>query len=154
MGWSGELGQQKNPAEYGAARKRLQGTATAAEEALLKAARNYGGSRYVPGPPAGALAHEQFGHIIVSCERGDMVPMPGEVRIYRDVERRVDSLPAPTVPRSEVIDELVGAIGGRRAPVHSGEWARATTEVCLAMLESARAQRDIALEYQIGVPAG
>ncbi len=153
MGWSGELGQQKNPTEYGAARKRLQGAATAAEEAALKAARNYGGSRYVPGPPASALAHQQFGHIVVSCEHGDIVPMPGAVQLYGDVERRVESLPAPAVPRAEVIDELVGAIVGRRAPVHGGEWARATTEVCLGLLASAREQRDITLHYQVGVSA-
>jgi phthalate 4,5-cis-dihydrodiol dehydrogenase len=75
------------------------------------------------------------------------------VQIYGDVERRVESLPAPAVPRAEVIDELVGAIAGRRAPVHSGDWARATTEVCLGLLASAREQRDIALHYQVGVSA-
>jgi phthalate 4,5-cis-dihydrodiol dehydrogenase len=154
LGWSGELGQRRNPAEYGVARKRLLDSATAAEEAALKAARNYGGVRYVPGGPADALGHQQFGHIVVSCERGDIVPMPGEIRIYGDTERRIEPLPAPSVPRAEVIDELVGAIVGRRAPVHSGEWARATTEVCLAILASAREQRDIALHFQVGVPPG
>lgn len=153
LGWSGELGEQKDPAAYAVARKRLLDATTTVEEAALKAARNYGGSRYAPGPPDAALAHEQFGHIVVSCERGDIVPMPGAIRIYGDMERRVEPLPAPTVPRAEVIDELVSAVQGGQSPVHSGEWARATTEVCLAILASAREQRDIPLRYQVGVPA-
>jgi phthalate 4,5-cis-dihydrodiol dehydrogenase len=153
MGWSGELGQQKDPATHGVARERLQDATTAPEEAALKAARNYGGSRYVPGLPSGTLLHEQFGHIVVSCERGDIVPMPGEVRIYGDMERYVDPLLPPEVPRAEVIDELWGAIVDGRAPLHSGEWGRATTEVCLGLLASAREQRDITLQYQVGVPA-
>lgn len=154
LNWSGELGQPKDPAEYGTARARLQDAATAAAEAALKAARNYGGSLYVPGPPAGTFAHEQFGHIIVSCERGDIVPMPDGVRIYGDTVRRIDPLPPPSIPRAEVIDEFVAAIAGRRPPVHSGEWARATTEVCLAILTSARERRDVELHHQVGVPAG
>ena len=32
-----------------------------------------------------------------------------------------------------------------KAPRHDGEWAMATMEVCLAMLRSAREQREIAL---------
>lgn len=153
MGWRSELGQQRNPGEYAVARKRLLDAATAAGESMLKAARNYGGSRYAPGPPVSALTHEHFGHIVVSCEHGDIVPLPDAVHIYGDLEHRVEALPAPTVPRAEVIDELVDAIGGRRAPVHSGEWARATTEVCLAMLRSGCEQRDIALYHQVGVAA-
>ena len=65
--------------------------------------------------------------------------------IYGDSEQRLEPLPPPQVPRVEVIDELYGAVVQGRAPLHDGEWAMATLEVCLAMLESSRQGREIAL---------
>jgi phthalate 4,5-cis-dihydrodiol dehydrogenase len=52
-------------------------------------------------------------------------------------------LPPPRVPRAEVIDELFDAVVSGRAPLHGGEWAMATLQVCLAMLRSAREGRDV-----------
>jgi phthalate 4,5-cis-dihydrodiol dehydrogenase len=54
-------------------------------------------------------------------------------------------LPRPAIPRSEVIDELHAALRQGSAPLHDGPWARATLEVCLAMLRSAGEGRDIEL---------
>src|SRR5262249_9660076 len=54
MGWAGELGQKKDPSQYGAARKLLGQT----EESALKAARNYGGPDFEPGQTE---LHEHFG---------------------------------------------------------------------------------------------
>jgi phthalate 4,5-cis-dihydrodiol dehydrogenase len=33
--------------------------------------------------------------------------------------------------------------------VHDGRWAKATMEVCLAMLESAETRREVMLEHQV-----
>lgn len=152
MGWCGELGQARSPAEHGAARRRLCDNTAGVDEAALKAERNYGGSRYVPAPSAARSQHQHFGHIIISCERGDIVPMPEGLHIYGDFDRRFEPLAPPAVPRSEVIDELIAAIQGE-PPLHSGRWSRATTEVCLAMLASARGQREIALSFQVAMHA-
>jgi phthalate 4,5-cis-dihydrodiol dehydrogenase len=65
--------------------------------------------------------------------------------IYADEERRFEVLPAPATPRVEVIDELYAAIVEGRAPLHSGEWAMATMEVCFALLRSAREAREVVL---------
>ena len=54
------------------------------------------------------------------------------------------------MPRAEVIDELYDAVVLGKAPLHSGEWALATTEVCLAMLQSARNNTEVALQHQVG----
>jgi phthalate 4,5-cis-dihydrodiol dehydrogenase len=35
------------------------------------------------------------------------------------------------------------------APLHSGAWAMATLEVCLAILQSSRESRDFALTHQV-----
>lgn len=135
----GEMGQSKNPADYGAARKRLEAAATSAEETALKAARNYGGSLYTAGTalPQG-LQHQHFGQFIVSCEKADLRPSPSGIAIYAHGEKTFEALPAPAIPRQEVIDELFASVMEGRPAVHSGEWARATTAACLALLESAQ----------------
>ena len=96
--------------------------------------------------------HSHFGTLIVSCDKADLRPLPSGVMIYGDAEQRLDPLPPPEVPRAEVIDELYGAIVEGRAPLHSGEWALATMEVCLAILRSAREQKEVALQNQIALP--
>ncbi len=148
QGWVGEAGQARDAADYGRARARLAGLASPADEAARKAASNYGGER--EAPPAGeAVAHPHFGPLIVSCERADLRPVPEGVEVCGDRERRMHPLPSPAVPRSEVIDELFDAVRFGRAPLHDGESALATVEVCLAMLASAREGRDVALHHQV-----
>ena len=134
-----ELGQVKQALDYGAAKKRLDNVTNAADETALKAARNYGGSLYVPNTALPRkLAHQHFGQLIISCEKADLRPSPTGIAIYADKQKITETLPAPEIPRIEVIDELFAAVRDNRPAGHSGEWARATTAVCLAMLESAR----------------
>ena len=144
QGWVGEMGQPKAP--Y--ARRKPQSFANADEEAAFKNARNYGGATYQPAAVQD-LAHQQFGTIIVSCERADLRPMPNGVMIYQNGAARLDPLPPPAVPRAEVIDELYAAVVHGKKPLHDGAWAMATLEVCLAMLCSSREGRDVALAHQV-----
>jgi phthalate 4,5-cis-dihydrodiol dehydrogenase len=137
-GWVGEMGANKDPAIYAGARKALED-----DELSQKRARNYGGPAF--RAPAAQQGHQHFGEVIVSCERADLRPLPVGVMIYADEERHLDALAAPRVPRAEVIDELCEAVVNGRAPLHGGEWAMATLEVCLAILRSAAEQKEIAL---------
>ena len=137
MGWIGEMGQKKDPKAYGAARKSLKG-----DELRLKARRNYGGREF---KPTRASAHQHFGVLVVSCEQADLRPLPNGVMIYGEREKRLQRLPKPRIARAEVIDELYGAVVEGRSPLHGGESALATLQVCLAMLESARRQKEIVL---------
>ncbi|MGH8235552.1 MAG: Gfo/Idh/MocA family protein [Steroidobacteraceae bacterium] len=153
-GWIGEMGERKNSDTYGLARRRLSEVRSSAEEARLKAAGTYGGVAYKPpgrpGPEA-RRGHQHFGPIIVSCERGDVRPTPEAIWVYGNEQRERRLLPPPAVPRSEVIDELYGAIVSGESPIHDGRWAKSTLEVCLALLESAREQRDVVLAQQVGL---
>ncbi len=150
LGNIGEMGQAKLPHDYGAARRRLSGAANIGDETQLKAARNYGGALYQPTPAAAVqLAHQHFGHIVVCCEGADLRPMATGIEIYTDDAQHVEVLPAPTIARSEVIDELCAAVLQGRVPLHSGSWARATTEVCLGMLESARSRSPQPMQFQV-----
>jgi phthalate 4,5-cis-dihydrodiol dehydrogenase len=137
-GWIGESGSKKDPLNYGTARRSLK-----EDELTLKSQRNYGGAGFKNAPKP--EAHQHFGLVVVSCERGDVRPLPSAVLIYGDSEVRTELLPPPTVPRIEVIDELCEAVVNGRPPLHNGEWAMATMEVCLAILRSAREQREIEL---------
>ena len=137
MGWIGEMGQKKDAKAYGTARKALKG-----DELRLKAQRNYGGREF---RETRAVAHQHFGVFVVSCEEADLRPLPTGVMIYGDREKRLERLPKPRIPRAEVIDELYGAVVEGKAPLHSGESAMATLQVCLAMLESSRQGKEILL---------
>jgi phthalate 4,5-cis-dihydrodiol dehydrogenase len=150
-GWIGEMGRKKDPASYGTARRALQSLPSAEAEAALKNARSYGGRRHDSGAAATSDQglHQHFGFVLASCERADLRPLPGGVMIYGDASQRLEQLPPPSVPRAEVIDELYGAVVSGKAPVHNGEWALATMEVCLALLESARAGKEVTLRHQV-----
>jgi phthalate 4,5-cis-dihydrodiol dehydrogenase len=147
QGWIGEMGQRKSP-YAGPPPARF---ASARAEAACKNARNYGGPEHRP-IAAPAPAHQHFGTLLASCERADLRALPDGVMIYQDSSARLEPVPPPAVPRTEVIDELYGAAVRGAAPLHGGAWAMATLEVLLAILRSAREGRDVALAHQVGLP--
>ena len=152
MDWIGEMGTPKDRSRYGAARRALAG-ADAAREADLKAARNYGGATYAGLPaPAANRVHQHFGVMVISCERADLRLTPQGVMIYGDDAPRFEPVAVPAIPRAEVIDELYAAVIEGKPPLHDGAWARATLEVCLAILQSAREKRDVTLVHQTAAP--
>ena len=156
-GGIGEMGAPKNMADYAVARRRLGRLVSAEEEAAAKAASTYGGPQYEP--PANvadrrpALQHQHFGPVIVTCERGDVRPVPDGVWIYGDATREHRTMPLPSVPRFEVIDELYAGVREGRPPLHDGTWAKATLEICLALLRSGREQREVRLHHQVAAGA-
>ena len=149
MGAIDEMGRHKHPDHYGSARKILAAAANSQAEAALKNVRSYGGPRYTPASPSAGLQHQHFGFVIASCEKADLRPLPSGVMIYGNDSPRLEALAPPRVPRSEVIDELYEAVVDGKPPLHSGEWARATLEVCLAVLGSAQEDRAVVLKHQV-----
>ena len=145
-----ELGFGKEAGAYGSARRALARLSHPAEEEAAKAARNYGGSAY-RAREGEKPWHEHFGFFVLSCERGDIRPMPNGVHVHGDGAQRFERLEKPSIPRAEAIDELCDAVAGVRSPLHGGRWGRATLEVCLAMLESTRTGREVMLRHQVPV---
>ena len=148
MGWSGELGVLKSATDYGVARRRLSTVRQTVDEIAAKAARNYGGSAWQPATEV-PTTHQHFGPVLVSGERGDLRLTAEGVWVYGDHDRRFEAIPAPTVPRREVIDELWSVLRDGMPARHDGRWARATTEASLAILASSRAGYDIGLQWQV-----
>jgi phthalate 4,5-cis-dihydrodiol dehydrogenase len=151
MGDIGENGDIKDSSSYGGARQRLRNARSAEEEAALKAARNYGGALYQPPASAPGTAHQHFGHLVVCCDRADLRPTPHGIEVFADDSKWVEPLPRPLLPRPEVLDEVIAAVLGDTPPLHDGEWGRATTEVCLAILDAAAGGTTMQLKHQVGL---
>ncbi len=145
----GEMGQTKNSADYGAARRRLSDAKSADEEAALKAARNYGGDKYTQASFDPNRANQHFGPVIVSCDKADLRITALGIHVYADQNVDFIESPVPAIPRAEVIDELVATLRGNKAPLHSGRWAQATTEVTLALLTSAETKMPVVPTLQV-----
>jgi len=151
--WRGETGSLKDLADYGAARRALRELGNSDAEAALKADRAFGG-RESAGKPAALpqdLAHEHCGLMVISCAGCDIRPMPDGVRVYADDEITNHPLDPPTVPRAEVIDELSATILDGVAPIHTGEWGRATFEACEAVYQSANGGGEVRLNHQVAL---
>ena len=75
------------------------------------------------------------------------------VTIYdRDGMRQVSIPRGGSMPgRREVLDDMRVAIRSGNPPVHNGRWGKATVEVALAILQSARDGREVVLEHQVAV---
>jgi phthalate 4,5-cis-dihydrodiol dehydrogenase len=143
----GERGAPK-PIAHGAARRAL---ASATDETRART------ETFAYGATGGGLPPHQphFGITIVTCAEGDMRASADGVTIYDRNGAREYSIPrGDSMPgRREVLDDMRAAIRIGRKTVHDGRWAKATVEVALAILRSAREGQEIKLEHQVAVDA-
>jgi phthalate 4,5-cis-dihydrodiol dehydrogenase len=143
-GWVAEGGTSK-PANHGGRRRELQGRKFAESERH----RNMGfGGRTLPMEQP-YLPH--FGLIIVTGAYGELrlsangivkydIAGPHDVPVQRGAGRP---------GHGDALDALWDAVRcGRRSP-HSARWGKATLEVALALLQSARERREIVLSHQV-----
>lgn len=149
VGGIGEMGNKKDPASYGIARKKLSQIRSPAAEAALKAASNYGGENYQFKPATPTRYHQHFGHLVVSASKADLRLTPEGLVIYDDDKRYLEPTPKNPVPRAEVIDEIWNVVRRNATPTHDARWARATTEVCLAILKSTQTNKEVEMQYQV-----
>ena len=144
----GEMGLPKKNCGHEHARRRLTAR-NSVDEGHLKSESGYGGERFRSEERLPAPFHQHFGHVVVSADKADIKLTPAGLMIYGDQEHHFEPTPLRTVPRSEVIDEIWSALRYGSRPMHDAQWARATTEVCLAMLESSRRRCAIPMKFQV-----
>jgi phthalate 4,5-cis-dihydrodiol dehydrogenase len=92
-----------------------------------------------------------YGLTIVSCERGVIRQSPDGLMIYTDTGCEEVSVARTTRCAAELI-ELRDAVAEGRKVFPDGPWGKATLEVCLAILASAREHRDLPLTQQVPAP--
>jgi phthalate 4,5-cis-dihydrodiol dehydrogenase len=150
--WVDEGGAPKTPA-YGRRRREQRAYGSLEAEVRGRAARGFAGSGAATS--GGARHHPHFGLVIASCEGGDLRPSPDGVLIYDDGGvREVLAPQARVYPNKDgVIDEFYTAIAGGGAPLHDGRWGTATMAAVLALLQSAREKRAIALTDEVPADA-
>lgn len=141
-----ELGFDKAGTEYVSARERLA-AGVAGDEADTKRQRNLGYTATAELRDRLPAHQEHFGQVIVSCDRGDIRLTADGIEVFAE-KQRVIELPAPVIPRREVMDEFHRCITEGAAPLHDARWGHACIEVVIAMLESARSRRVVPLAEQ------
>jgi phthalate 4,5-cis-dihydrodiol dehydrogenase len=153
--WLGERGQQKVDDGHGSARRSLQSLTSPEEETAFRASIfGYGGSWLTTLKQARGERHQpHFGILIVSCENGDLRLSRSGVLLYTDQGKREE--PVTLIGRSPVKGgdrRTYDAFVTGRPHLHDGRWGKATMEVCLAILQSARERTEIHLQHQTAVP--
>ena len=147
----------KDAEQYGAIRRALQQVHSSEEEVALRISTGYGGERPVveerQRAGGASLLQGELGVFLVNCAEADLRLAPDGVLAYTtDGLKLIPPSPWRGVPgRGNVIDELYYAVTADRSVVHDGRWAKATMEVCLAMLQSSREHREIRLSHQVPV---
>ncbi len=108
--------------------------------------------RAAPARPAVAGGGNWWGILLVSCERGMLRQSPGGILVYDDDGHHEVPVQGSGASGEVELRELHAAVT-RGVPVsHDGRWGLATLEVCLALMESARARREVYLTHQCPAP--
>ncbi len=134
MDWVGELGQPKDPARYGHARRALATIPSPQAEAALKRTRALS-SDPLPAPEPD---HEHFGPLVVSLDRADLRLSARGVEVNGDDERIFIPAPRWPAPRHGVLEALIATLRHGKRVTQDGPWGLASLEVCHAILASAR----------------
>ena len=89
-----------------------------------------------------------FGLTLVSCEKGDIRQSPDGLYVYTG-EGREEISCAPFMDRAGELRRLYEAAIEGRPEFADGKWGKATLEVLLAIIQSSKERREIALAHQV-----
>lgn len=143
-GWIAEGGSPKPPRLHGETRRLYLAGET--DEADRQKDLGYGGRELPSRQPH--LPH--FGILIVTCERGDIRLSPDGLHVYGVDGMRTIDLPAEKTwaGHGNALDALWRAVREDVDDYHDARWGRASVEIVLSILDSARNRRENLLEHQ------
>ena len=156
LGWEfvpwGETKSRMGAAEAIRAFRRQLRIATADERQAREHLRFGGGdqSTLVAAGDGGWIPGDA-GLIVAACEKGDVRQSRSGLFVYDDFGRHEEPLAGPGSSRQNELKELCHSVRGAERPLHDGAWGMATTEVLLAIMESAESHTDVALRHQVSV---
>ncbi len=113
------------------------------DEEAAKNARGFVGN--AAQTPNGPIAHEHFGPLIISCERGALRVTPKGIWVYSEAGAKFKPIAAPPIARQEVIDELASVLRNKTPARYDGRWSAQTVAACVALLKSANTDADVTL---------
>jgi phthalate 4,5-cis-dihydrodiol dehydrogenase len=149
------VGEGRSSAEasvYAQGRKTLRQLASGEAETALKRAQRYGGASRAARVPRRSASWVLGGPLIVTFEHGDVRLTPSGLRIYGNEDTRNIPISMETDGRHGIVDQLYEAVVNGRRPSADGLWGKATLEVLLAVLASARERRELLLAHQVPAP--
>lgn len=152
----GEFRPAPDGSAHAQARRTLRQLDSSEAETALKRAQRYGGASRT-GEAAGSRPRRSAswvlgGPLIVTFDKGDVRLVPGGLRIYGDDNTWDIPIQTDTDGRHGIVNHLYEAVVNGRRPLADGRWGKATVEVLLAVLASARERREILLSHQVPVP--
>lgn len=148
----GEARPAAEPSTYAQARRTLRQIDSGAAEAALKRAQRYGGTRRAAGAaPRHSTGWVLGGPLIVTFDKGDVRLTPGGLQVYSDENTWEIPISTETDGRYGIVNQMYEAVVHGRRPSTDGRWGKATVEVLLAVLASARERREIFLSHQVPV---
>lgn len=149
----GEDRPTAEPSAYAQARRTLRQIDSGEAEAALKRAQRYGGTRRAAGAALRRSAGWVLGGpLIVTFDKGDVRLTPGGLLVYSDEDTWEIPLSTETDGRHGIVHQMYEAVVNGRRPSTDGLWGKATVEVLLAVLASARERREIFLSHQVPLP--
>ncbi len=165
--WGGEGGTPRDPGTNVMMRQnyhKLERLGPAELEAYLEAQKEqgrYGAGEIDPEVWAlwgyggkGSVARQPFfGITIASCERGAMRQSLDGLIVYGDDAVTEVPLKRERRARAAELMDMYAAVVDGKPMYHDGAWGRATLEVCLAMIESARTRKEISMHLQVPIAA-
>ena len=143
--WIAEGGSDKPRGGYGRSRAAL--ASAGFDEAAAQRDLAYGGRDLPLEQPH--LPH--FGVLLVTCAQGDVRLSPHGLTVYgRDGVREIPVERGVGRPgQGDALDALWRALREGQPDTHDARWGKATLEVALAILDSARQDREITLRHQV-----
>ena len=146
-----QRGIAPDPASHARARRELRAASNAEWEAQAAREERYGGARksVQPRPAQPSLGWIMGGPTIVSFDKGDVRFTPGGLTVYGDEEIKEIMLGVKGEDgRDGRINTFYDAIVKHRPLPADGTWGMATLEVLLAIEQSSRERKDVALHNQ------
>jgi phthalate 4,5-cis-dihydrodiol dehydrogenase len=140
-------------ATHAQARRTLRQLESQDAEVALKRAQRYGGTsragRASGAAPNRSTAWALGGALIVTFDKGDVRLTPDGLRIYGDEDTWEIPVSTEIDGRHGIVEHMYEAVVYGRRTAADGRWGKATLEVLLAVLESARQRREIFLSHQV-----
>ena len=149
----GEARPATESSAHAQARRTLRQIESGEAEAALKRAQRYGGTRRAAGAaPRRSASWVLGGPLIVTFDKGDVRLTPGGLLVYSDEDKWEIPISTETDGRHGIVHQMYEAVVNGRRPSTDGAWGKATVEVLLAVLASARERREIFLSHQVPMP--